>query len=183
MALRLALARPDQVGALVSIEGGPAESAATSTMKMGLKMAKLLKNLVGDSFIRDGAKDALKDASGDPSWVNGRTAREYIRGPRRDMDGTLDAVIAMAEQPEPFAVTPRLGEITQPVLVLIGDAKHHGALKEEDITALRDGLPDVTFHTVVGSGHFIYEEQPEAMVAALVEFERRGSSTGLSNSP
>ena len=96
MALRLALDRPDQVAALVSIEDGPAETAATPTMKTGLKLAKLLKNVVGDKFIRDGAEKALKDASGDPSWVNGRTAREYIRGARRDMDGTLNAVIAMA---------------------------------------------------------------------------------------
>ena len=173
MALRLALTRPDQVGSLVSIEGGPAESAATPMMKTGLKLAKLLKNIVGDKFIRDGAANALKDSSGDPSWVSRRTAREYIRGARRDMDGTLNAFIAMAEQPEPFAVTPRLGEVTQPVLVLIGDADHHGALKEEDIAVLREGLPDVTFQTVVGAGHFIYEEQPEATVAALVAFQRK----------
>ena len=175
IALRLALARPDQVAALVSIEGGPAESAATSTMKTGLKMAKLLSKIVGSSFIRKGAIDALKDSSGDPSWVDGRTAREYIRGPRRDMDGTLNAFIAMAEQPEPYELQPRLAEIAQPVLVLIGDAEHHGALGEEDIATLRDGLPDVRFRTVAGSGHFIYEEQPEVMVAALVEFQQNGA--------
>jgi pimeloyl-ACP methyl ester carboxylesterase len=173
MALRLALARPDQVGSLVSIEGGPAESAATPMMKTGLKMAKLLKNIVGDKFIRDGAVNALKDSSGDPSWVSRSTARQYIWGARRDMDGTLNAFIAMAEQPEPFAVTPRLGEVSQPVLVLIGAAEHDGALKEEDIAILRDGLPDVTFRSVAGAGHFIYEEQPETTVAALVEFQRR----------
>jgi len=170
MALRLALDRPDLVHALVSIEGGPAESAATPTVKTGLKLAKLLIKIVGDKFIRNGAMDALKDSSGDPSWVDKRTTRQYIKGARRDMDGTLDAFIAMASQPEPYAVTPRLGEVNQPVLVLIGGAKHHGALGEEDIAALRDGLPDVTFQTVTGAGHFIFEEQPETMVEALVAF-------------
>ncbi len=172
MALRLALARPDQVGALVSIEGGPAETAATPTMRKGLKLAKLLSKIVGSKFIRDGAVDALKDSSGDPSWVDGFTAREYIWGARKDMDGTLNAFIAMAEQPEPYVLAPRLGEIPQPVLVLIGGADHHGAMKEEDIAALREGLPDVTFQTLAGAGHFIYEEQPEIMVDTMVEFQR-----------
>ncbi len=171
MALRLALARPDLVESLVSIEGSPVESAATSTVKTGLKMAKLLYRFVGDKFIRDGAVEGLKNASGDPSWVNRRTAREYIRGGRRDMDGTLEAFIAMAEQPEPFALTPRLGDVTQPVLLLIGDAKHNGALNDEDVAILRDGLPDLTIRTVNGAGHFIFEEQPEVTVEALVDFQ------------
>ncbi len=177
MALRLALARPDQVGALVSIEGGPAETAATPTMKTGLKLAKLLAKVVGSQFIRKGAIDALKDSSGDASWVDGRTAREYIKGARRDMDGTLNAFIAMAEQPEPYELRPRLGEVAQPVLVLLGGAEHHGALGDEDVATLRDGLPDATFRTVAGAGHFLYEERPEAIVAALVEFQQNG--TGL----
>ena len=171
MALRLALARPDLVEALVSIEGGPAETAATPTVKTGLKMAKLLYKIVGDKFIRNGAEEGLKNASGDPSWVTRRTARQYIWGGHRNMDGTLDAFIAMAEQPEPVEITPRLGEITQPVLLLLGDAKHNGALDDEQVAILRAGLPDLTIRTVNGAGHFIFEEQPEVTVEALVEFQ------------
>lgn len=171
MALRLALARPDLVEALVSIEGGPAESAATPTVKTGLKMAKLLYKIVGDKFIRNGAEEGLKNASGDPSWVDRRTARQYIWGGHRNMDGTLDAFIAMAEQPEPVAITPRLGEITQPVLLLLGDAKHNGAPDDEQVAILRAGLPDLTIRTVNGAGHFIFEEQPEVTVEAMVEFQ------------
>jgi pimeloyl-ACP methyl ester carboxylesterase len=170
MALRLALDEPDLVDALVSIEGGPAETAATPTVRTGLKMAKVLIKIVGDDFIREGSVKILEKSSGDPSWINMRTIHEYIRGPRSDMNATLDAVIAMAEQPEPYALKPRLGEITQPVLVLLGDAEHRGAVSEEDIATLRDGLPDVTFRTVPGAGHFIFEEQPETTAAAIIEF-------------
>jgi pimeloyl-ACP methyl ester carboxylesterase len=170
-ALRLALARPDLVETLVSIEGGPAETAATPTVKTGLKMAKLLYRFVGDKFIRNGAVEGLKNASGDPSWVSRSTARQYIWGGHHNMDGTLDAFIAMAEQSEPIAITPRLHEVTQPVLLLLGDAKHNGGLGDEQVTTLRAGLPDLTILTVNGAGHFIFEEQPEVTVEALVEFQ------------
>jgi pimeloyl-ACP methyl ester carboxylesterase len=171
MALRLALARPDQVRAIVSVEGGPAESAATPSVKTGLKFAKLIAKLAGTKFIRDRYESDLRKASGDDAWIDGRTIREYFRGPNRDLDGTLNAFIAMAEQAEPEAITPHLPEITQPVLVLQGSAEHVGALDPEEITALRGGLPNVRFQTIPGAGHFIFEEQPQAVAKAIADFD------------
>lgn len=170
MALRLALRHPERVAALVSIEGGPAESAATPTVRSGLKLAKLVAKVTGTTLLRDHFKGDLEKSSGDASWVDRRTLNWYFRGPGADIDGTLNAFIAMTEQPEPEPITPRLAEIDRSVLVLVGDSDHVGALEPEETAALQNGLRNVTFRTVAGAGHFIFEEQPQAVADAVMAF-------------
>ena len=164
---RLALARPDLVAGILSIEGGPAESAATGTVRNSLKLAKIVAKLGGSSYLRDRFEEDLRKASGDPAWVDKRTVRNYFRGPSRDLQGTLDAFIAMTEQPEPVVLVPRLGEIKAPVTVLLGGAEHASSLDPGEVALLRAGLPDVTVVTVEGAGHFIHEEQPAAVAEAV----------------
>ena len=43
VAYRLALARPDLVTAMIAVEAGPGEEAATAGMRRALKLAPLLK--------------------------------------------------------------------------------------------------------------------------------------------
>jgi len=170
---RLTLARPDLVAGILSIEGGPAEAAGTPTIRNSLKLARLVAMLGGDSVLRDRYAEDLRKASGDAGWLDRRTLGYYIRGPNRDLQGTLDVFQAMVDVAEPTALMPRLSEITVPVAVLMGGAEHTCALDEDEIVALRDGLPDVTFTTVPGAGHFIYEEQPAAVSAALADLAAR----------
>ena len=42
-----------------------------------------------------------------------------------------------------------------------------GLSREEDIEALRQGLTQVEFLDISGAGHFIFEEQPEAVAEAV----------------
>ncbi len=167
MALRLALARPDLVAGIVSIEGGAAESAATPTVRNTLKVAKLVTSFGGGEIIRDRYTADLKKSSGDPSWVDRGTVRQYQRGLGRDLQATLDVFLAMAEQAEPVAIVPHLREITVPVRVLRGTAEHHGSLDPENVAELTAGLPDVRIIDVPGGGHFLQEEKPQVVVDAV----------------
>ncbi|MFO7652725.1 MAG: alpha/beta hydrolase [Candidatus Krumholzibacteriia bacterium] len=169
--MRLALHRPDLVRAIVSIEGGPAESAATATVQHALKLARLVSNLGGDSLLKDRYEEDLKTASGDTSWVDRRTLNRYFRGPGRDVGATLDVFAAMNAQREPERLAPRLPEINQPILVLMGGAAHAGALDPVEVQTLRAGLPRVSFEVVPDVGHFMYEEDPRAVADAVRRFD------------
>lgn len=177
MAMRIAYREPHLVAGIVSIEGAVTESAATATVQNGLKLAKWVAKFSGTRLLRDRYTADLKAASGDASWVDKRTVRQYFRGAARDIQGTLASFVAMSEQSEPEPLAPNLARIQQPVLVLRGGAPHTGALSENDIATLCKGLPDVTVQTIAGAGHFIYEEQPAAVSAAVNELRQRTADT------
>lgn len=168
MVLRLALIRPDLVAGIVSIEGAAAESAATPTVRSGLKLAKLVTSLGGDAAIRERFTQNLKAASGDDSWVDRGTVRQYMRGPGGDLQATIDVFLAMATTSEPMSIGPRLGEITVPVRVLRGLAPHAGELGEDEIAILTTGLSDCRIIGVPGAGHFLQEERPDIVIDTVI---------------
>ncbi len=165
---RLALARPDLVRGIVSLEGGLSESAATPGVRNGLRLAKLVGGLGGKHLVRDRFGDGLRRASGDDSWLDKTTLRKYFRGPMQDLQGTLDAYLAMSEQPEPWPLADRLSQLTLPVLLLMGDAEHEGALAPEDLAAMQELLTDLTVQRVPGAGHFLMEERPAVVAEAVL---------------
>lgn len=168
MVLRLALARPELVAGVVSIEGGAAESAATATVRSQLKLTKMVAKLGGARLLRDRYAESLARASGDASWIDRRVVNRYFRGPRRDLPATVDALLAMSKQEEPTALAPRLGEIRVPVRVLCGAADHTGGLAPAERELLIRSLPDVGIYDVPEVGHFIQEERPRTVVSATV---------------
>jgi len=181
MIYRLAVERPELLAGLVSIEGGSAEVAISPNIRNTLKVAKVLARMGGKGLLRDRYAENLKKSSGDPSWVDRRTVGRYFRGTGRDISAALGVMVAMTEQTEPWAMTPRLPEIRIPVIVLLGAAPHEAELTIEDIEVLRQGLADVEFRDIPGAGHFIYEEQPQA-VAKTVEDMVTNLATGGSPS-
>ena len=84
----------------------------------------------------------------------------------------------MAQQTEPWNLTPRLPEIAAPVIVLLGTAPHEGALTPDEVEILRMGLREVAFREVAGAGHFIYEEQPGAVADAVRDMVRQLAGGG-----
>ncbi len=169
MIYRLAVERPELLAGLVSIEGGSAEAAISPNIRNTLKVAKVLAKMGGKGLLRDRYAENLKKSSGDPSWVDRRTVGRYFRGTGRDISAALGVMVAMTEQTEPWAMTPRLPEIRTPVIVLLGAAPHEAELTSEDIEVLRQGLAHVEFRDVPGAGHFIYEEQPQAVAEAVAD--------------
>jgi pimeloyl-ACP methyl ester carboxylesterase len=62
----------------------------------------------------------------------------------------------------------RLPQITQPVLIIHGDADQMVPVANANIMA--NALPDVTKVIIKGAGHVIFSEQPDAVNAALLKF-------------
>lgn len=167
MAFRVALRRPDLVRGVVSLDGGPAETAATSGVRHAARMVPWVKALGGVKLVRRKIRESLIRASGDTSWVTDEVVEGYTAGPAADLDGTLLAFIRMAESREPARLAPDLGEIRCPVRLLLGGAPHPEAVTSDEIARLSRALVAFTVDTVPGAGHHLHEERPDAVLAAI----------------
>lgn len=166
-ALRLAYRRPDLVKGVVSIEGGPSEAAITSGFRRALRFAPWIKLFGGIRLIRHKIRSMLVESSGDTSWVTDAVVAGYTADASRDLDATLKAYLAMADSREPGKLAPHLPEIRCPVLLLVGGAPHDGDVGAAEVGLLERSLPSFTLDSVPGAGHFIQEEQPAAVLAAV----------------
>jgi len=169
MALRLACRHPDRIHALVSLEGGPAEAVATPGFRRAMALMPLLRLLGAGRIIRGKVHGMLVARSGNPSWVTDEIVASYTAGATRDLDATLDALSQMARAREPEALAPRLADLDRPVRLVLGAAPHAGGPSEAELQLLRSSLASFSIARVPGAGHFLYEEAPEAVVAAVGE--------------
>jgi pimeloyl-ACP methyl ester carboxylesterase len=167
MAFRLAYRRPDLVAGIVSLDGGPAESAATRAFRRAMKLAPWIKLFGGVKLVRKKIRGQLIRASGDASWVSERVVDGYTAGATHDLDATLKAFVAMAERREPERLRPHLAEVRCPVRLLLGTAAHEGGISAGDLAVLAAGLAVFGVDSVPGAGHFIHEEQPAVVLAAV----------------
>src|SRR5438105_4519946 len=84
MAFRLAYRRPDLVAGIVSLDGGPAERAATRSFRRAMTLAPWIKLFGGVKLVRRKIRGQLIKASGDPSWVSERVVDGYTAGAAHD---------------------------------------------------------------------------------------------------
>jgi pimeloyl-ACP methyl ester carboxylesterase len=167
MAYRLAYRRPDLVAGIVSIDGGPAERAATPAFRRAMELAPWIRLFGGINRVRRRIRAQLIKESVDTTWVTDAVVEGYTQGAGRDLDATLRALVTMAQRREPERLRPHLPEVRCPVRLLIGAAPHDGGIKTDEVTALAEGLPAFVVDSIPGVGHFIHEEQPEVVVAAV----------------
>ena len=173
-AFRLAYRRPDLVEALVSIEGGPAETAATPAFRRAMRFAPWIKLLGGVKLIRWKIRKMLIAESGDARWVSDEVILGYTAAAARDLDGTLKAFLAIAATKERVKLEPHLREIHCPVRLMIGGVPHDGDVGNQEVELLRRVLPQFAVDSVPAAGHFLYEEEPAAVVASV----RRAAAMG-----
>jgi pimeloyl-ACP methyl ester carboxylesterase len=171
MTYRLAVLRPDLVTGIVSIEGGPVESATTPGLRFWLKLSGLLK-LAGRGVLLGEVERSLKSSSGDPSWVTREVVAGYTTGIARNSGAAFDALKGMARAREPWPLAPRLATISGPVRLMIGAATHKSGMAPEEIATLAAMLPTFSVDSIAGVGHYIFEEQPAAVVRAVREVGR-----------
>src|SRR5205823_13693252 len=131
MAFRLAYRRADLVGGIVSLDGGPAESAATRAFRRAMKLAHWIRLFGGVKLVRKKIRGQLIRASGDSSWVTEGVVDGYTAGAAHDLDATLKAFLAMAERREPEGLRPHLGEVRCPVLLFFGTENPEGGIGAE----------------------------------------------------
>jgi pimeloyl-ACP methyl ester carboxylesterase len=174
MALRMSYRFPGRVRALVSLDGGPAERAATPGFRRAMRFAPFVKLFGGVKLVRKKLREQLVSQSGDTSWVTEVVVDGYTAGHARDLDGTLKAYLRMADARDNEALAPNLAQVRIPVRLLIGLAEHSGSPNREEIQLLVTRLPDFTMSGVAGAGHFLHEERPDVVLAAVIALAQTG---------
>ncbi len=172
IAMRLAWRRPDLVRAILSVEGGPAESAAGAGLRRAMKFAALIKIFGTRNGMRNRIREQMLGASGDRSWVNDETVEGYAAPAVADFKRTIDVLKATSKSQEPDSLRPHLARISCCVELLLGGAPHDGALDADQISILEHELPCFSVTRVPGAGHFIQEEQPAAILTAVARLSR-----------
>jgi pimeloyl-ACP methyl ester carboxylesterase len=171
IAFRLEAHRPDLVLGLLSIEGAAAESLATPGLRHAMRFAPLIRLLGGTRHIRQQVYAGLVTPSGNAAWINDTVVGAYTAGAARDLPGTLEALEQMARAREPNRLGPLLAGVACPVRLLIGTARRKGKISGSQIEQLRQALPQLAVDTVPGAGHYIHEEQPHQVAAAVARLK------------
>jgi pimeloyl-ACP methyl ester carboxylesterase len=173
IAFRLAVQRPDLVRGLLSIDGGPAESAATPGLKKAFKFGGgLVKFAMDQSKLRHDVRREIVKNSGDTTWVTDAVIRAYTAGQTADMGGSIDAFHRMSKAREKGSLAERLHQCAAPVLLLVGTVRHPAEVTSDQRELLKDKLPRFASQGVRGAGQYIQEEQPTVVVAALARLDR-----------
>jgi pimeloyl-ACP methyl ester carboxylesterase len=174
--MRLAYRRPALVGGIVSLNGGPAEGAGTPGLRRALSLASFIRIFTGDGFVRGKLRDGLRDSSGDPSWVTDEVLHGYTSAFGDDLDPVLDGLKEIAAAPEPEPLVPNLARIDCPVVLVLGAAETSVGVPDEEVELLRQHLPEVAVEEVEGAGQYVHEEQPDLVVAAILDFMETATS-------
>jgi pimeloyl-ACP methyl ester carboxylesterase len=173
IAFRLAILRPDLVRGLLSIDGGPAESAATPGMKKAFKLGGFMTKLVvNESKLRHDVRREIVRNSGDTTWVTDAVIRGYTGGQTADMNGSIDAFQRMSKSKEGNSLADRLHRCAVPVRLLVGTVVHPTEVTREQRVLLSEKLPNFKIESVRGSGQYIQEEQPAVVLAALARLDK-----------
>jgi pimeloyl-ACP methyl ester carboxylesterase len=168
IAFRLAILRPGLISGLLSIDGGPAESAATPGMRKAFKFGGgLVKFALDESKLRHDVRREIVKNSGDTTWVTDAVIRGYTAGQTADMNGSIDAFQRMSKSKEEASLADRLHECAMPVRLLVGTVSHPAEVTHDQRELLLAKLPDFKTDSVQGSGQYIQEEQPAAVLAAV----------------
>lgn len=175
IALRLALARPDLVNALVLVEGGALESAAVPGVKKALQFSFLVRLFAGRGRIKKEVRKGLIASSGDTSWVTDSVVEHYTEGPAGDMGAVLRALKGMQRAVEPDSLKPQLHHIHIPVTLILGGAAHDGGPSPGRITTLEREIPQLKQQVIYEAGLHIHEEQPNALVEQILALTHRGT--------
>ncbi len=178
IALRLALERPDLVGRVVLMEVSQLNSAAVPGVKQALRFSFLVRLFAGRGRIRKELRKGLISSSVDSSWVTDSLIERYTEGPAGNMGAVLRALKRMDQSVEPDSLIPRLPEVQAPVRMLVGGGPRLGGGTSPGPGRMRQlgHLRQFSVDTIMGAGVHLFEEQPAAVVAALlteVEENRR----------
>lgn len=171
MVLRLAYRHPERVRAIVLLEGGPTEAAATPGFRHALSLVKWIKWLGGKRILRGQIRKALIASSADPAWVTDEVIEGYTATATAELDQTLDAFRAMARSSEPERLESALPRIASPTHLLVGMVPHRGGPPPDEVRRLADLLPHFAIDSVPGSGHYLFEENAGGVAAIIASIQ------------
>ena len=173
IALRLALRHPERVAGVVSIEGGPSETAASPTLGSIMKFAPILKAVAGPGMVRGKVRSLLEKSAGDPAWITDDVVKRYSDPLVADFGSAAAAFRSMAASTEAESLESNLSRITVPLELILGGAPHEHSVPPAELVILRTNMRDFQSVAVPGAGHYIQEERPQAVMVALQRLIRR----------
>jgi pimeloyl-ACP methyl ester carboxylesterase len=83
------------------------------------------------------------------------------------MGGSIDAFHRMSKAKEPTSLADKLNECAMPVRLLVGTVSHPSEVTADQRAQLGSALRNFSIDSVAGSGQYIQEEQPAAVLAAV----------------
>jgi pimeloyl-ACP methyl ester carboxylesterase len=173
IAFRLALAHPGLVRGILSIDGGPSESAATPGMRKAFRFGGFITKLaVDEGKLRHDVRQEIVKNSGDTSWVTDKLIREYTAGQASDVGGSIDAFRSMSKSKEQGSLHDRLNGVQVPVRLLVGTVPHPSAVKSDERELLEEKVSRFAIDSVPGSGQYVQEEQPQAVLESLGKLDQ-----------
>lgn len=168
VAMRLAYRHPERVAAVLSLDGGPVDRSSTGGASVAMRLAPILKFFGARGIARHRIHDALRDYSGDTSWVTPDVVEAYARPIVNDLGGAAAVLSDMRKATVPAPLADSLSRIRQPVRLLIGAANRRGGIESSETTLLRERIPDFSVDSIAGSGVYLHEERPDVVVAAVL---------------
>lgn len=178
-ALRLALRHPEAVRAVVLLDGGPMESAATKGFRRAMSYVPWVKWLGGMKRLKPRIRHDLIASSADSTWITATVLDAYTAGAANDLDGTLKAYLRMADAREPERLAPALHQLRVPLWLLVGAAPHQGGISADQIRLLAREIPRFSLDSIPHAGHYLFEESPEAVDAAIRRADRSAAAVAL----
>ncbi len=173
IAFRLALAHPGLVRGILSIDGGPSESAATPGMRKAFRFGGFLTKLaVDEGKLRHDVRSEIVKNSGDTTWVTDKLIREYTAGQAADVGGSIDAFRSMSKSKEQGSLQDRLHGVQVPVRLLVGTVPHPSSVKSDERELLEKKVPRFEIDSVPGVGQYVQEEQPQAVLESLGKLDQ-----------
>jgi len=142
-------------------------------MKKAFRMGGFLTKLaVSESKLRHDVRKEIVKNSGDTTWVTQKVIREYTAGQAADVDGAIDALRSMSKSKETTSLKDHLDDIQVPVRLLVGGIDHPSGVKQDERELLAETIPNFALDSVPGSGQYVHEEQPEAVLKALGDLDQ-----------
>jgi pimeloyl-ACP methyl ester carboxylesterase len=121
-----------------------------------------------ESKLRHDVRREIVRNSGDTTWVTDAVIRGYTAGQVADLSGSIDAFQRMSKSSEESgSLADRLHRCVVPVRLLIGTVPHPAEVTSGERELLSTRLPNFGTDSVPGSGQYIQEEQPAAVLAAV----------------
>ncbi len=168
MAFRIAWQRPELIAMLLSLEGGPTEHVSTPEFRRAATFMPLARLLGGARLLRHVVHHTLIESSGDTRWVTDSVVQAWTERSTRDLGATVKVYRAMAASRERLPLAPHLAEITCRVHIMLGEARHDGAVDPAEIDELKRSVRILEIENVPGAGHYLQEERPDLVAQAMV---------------
>lgn len=168
----MALDRPDRVRTLVLAATGPGQFRADRPVTRGIPVhtAKALIELGYEGYMRRHIAETFFT----PEFVEAHPDRvEWLVRAfwehRPELEEYLRHIVARQEH----QTAERLGELTMPVLVVIGDRDTHVAgtgAHDEQSAFLMSRLPDALLQVVTGAAHGYFWQLPERSARVVLDW-------------